>query len=408
MKILIADDDPVARRLLFAMVYEHNPEYEVEMVEDGNQAWRALQGNNPPRLALLDWMMPGIDGIEICRKLRERCGDYPLIYSIVLTASDDQEKLVDALKAGAHDFQFKPVYPQELHCRLQVGRRLIEADDKNRTYAKEMESLAELRARQLIRADRLVALGTLSAGVAHEINNPVGFISGNAQIIEKMWPSIQKCTQLCLEQELLDKRKLQFVLDEMPDVMKGIAEGVQRVESIVRGLKTFARGDDSQAKSPVNINKCVEKALLLCRSNSRPDVIIEKRLCADPPLFSGHPVKIVQVLVNLINNAYDALVGIKGAEIVIASSVVNGVLAVSVRDNGAGIGPDAVDLIFDPFFTTKPVGQGTGLGLSIAYGIIQEHGGELKVSAASSEGAEFVIELPVQRPEHESPRGKCD
>ena len=140
MKVLIADDNPTTR---FALKKNLNEwDLEVLEVQDGMEAWEALSGKNPPRIAILDWMMPEIDGIELCKKLQER-EEGLFVYTILLTSKTEKEDLVFALENGAHNFQSKPISPEELRSHVNVGRRLVEADDKIKEYARQMELLAQ-------------------------------------------------------------------------------------------------------------------------------------------------------------------------------------------------------------------------------------------------------------------------
>lgn len=141
MKVLIADDSPTTRFALRKNLDDWG--YEVVEASDGEEAWRALLSSDPPRIAILDWVMPGIEGVEICRRLTERLGD-PLIYTILLTAKTEREELIFALENGAHNFQSKPIAPEELRSHVSVGKRLVEADDRLKEYSAEMERLATI------------------------------------------------------------------------------------------------------------------------------------------------------------------------------------------------------------------------------------------------------------------------
>lgn len=141
MKVLIADDSPTTRFTLRKNLTDWG--YEVVEAVDGDEAWQFLLSTNPPRIAILDWVMPGIEGVEICRRLTERLGG-PLIYTILLTAKTEREELIYALESGAHNFQSKPIAPEELRSHVAVGKRLVEADDKLKEYTAQMERLATI------------------------------------------------------------------------------------------------------------------------------------------------------------------------------------------------------------------------------------------------------------------------
>lgn len=390
MKVLIAEDEMVARMIVQKKVESFG--YEVVAVEDGEKALDVLLAEDPPRIAILDWMMPKMDGVSVCRELRER-ENAPLIYTILLTSRTEQEHLVEALENGAHDFQRKPFDPDELRCRLKIASRLIAAEDKVRTYATRLEALAEERARQLVHADRLASLGTLTAGIIHEINNPVGFISGNAQMQEMMLPHIVESLTHAKESGVGDAKKLEFCLSEFPETVGGINRGVKRLSGIINSMKRFGRESNNDAE-PFQINDCIESALLLCNNSLKYNVEIIKEFADDLPALSGRPQRIEQVFVNLFVNAADAMAGTQGGRIAIKTSSLDGGVAVVVEDSGPGI-PDALrEKIMRPFFTTKAPGKGTGLGLSISKGIIKEHGGTISIDDFSGNGTTFRIYLP--------------
>ena len=336
--------------------------------------------------------MPVLSGVDVCRRIAAS-KDGPLIYRILLTSRTERQDLIEALQQGAHDFQSKPVDPDELRCRLKVGERLIEAEDRAAHYAAEMESLAEERARQLVHADRLASLGTLSAGIAHEINNPVGFISGNAQTQQMMWRDIEPCLRHCLETGYGEPGKLEFILNEMPDSLLGIRSGVERVTEIVSGLKAYVRKEDAGgAREAVDLNACIEDAINLCHNALKYHVEVSTDLAPDLPHLLACSQQIIQVLVNILGNAADAI-GTQNGTIHITSSHAIETATIVIEDSGPGIPPDVLGRLFDPFFTTKPVGKGTGLGLSVSKGIVEAHGGSLKARNGSHGGACFTIEL---------------
>jgi DNA-binding response OmpR family regulator len=193
MKILIAEDDSTSRMTLELILKKWG--HQTIVAQEGNQAWEILQEDNP-RLAILDWMMPGIEGIELCRRIRRRRdGEY--VYVILLTARVAKEDVLAGLEAGADDYITKPFDREMLRSRVAVGARIIQYEtllaEKNRrlqSYACEMERLARERSEQLVHAERMATVGLLSAGIAHEINNPTTFIAGNIQTLSKFYEDI--------------------------------------------------------------------------------------------------------------------------------------------------------------------------------------------------------------------------
>jgi C4-dicarboxylate-specific signal transduction histidine kinase len=396
MKILVADDDATSLNILQAVLSKWG--YDMEAVHDGEEAWEALSQPQAPRLSILDWMMPKINGVEVTKKLKSHD---PSAYTILLTSKDSPDAISTALLAGADDFVAKPFNQHELHARLEVGKRMItlydqlsEANVKLKRYASEMEVLVEEKAKQLVHSDRLSSLGMLTAGVAHEINNPTTFISGNVQTLQKFWPVQEKFIKTS-KKDYSDYDKLMFICEEMPEVIEGIRNGALRISQIVSGLKTFAR-QDTQKNIDYDIHQAIDDALLLCHNLLKYNVTTKKLYCSNLPDLNGDRQKIEQVFVNLFSNAADAMTGLEEGILTIETSVAEGNVIIKVSDNGKGLTDEALKKMWDPFFTTKPVGEGTGLGMSISHGIIADHGGTISAANRPEGGAEFLIKLPIK------------
>ena len=265
-------------------------------------------------------------------------------------------------------------------------------------YASKMEKLAEERSRQLIHADRMITLGTLAAGVAHEINNPVGFVSSNLQIFEKLWNQTIRASLEKANRENEDK-KLTFALDEMPKMVKSMKEGTTRIINIVRGLSKFSRKTKHVFEAS-DICEIIEAAVKFCGLDLavKHKVNIQLDLPNDIPSIKISRQEIEQVLINLITNSGHAMEGItdrKELILKIVASHVNDNVVMEVADNGYGMDEENLDNIFNPFFTTKDVGKGTGLGLSICRGIIEQHRGNITATSTLGEGTTFTITLPI-------------
>ena len=195
IQVLVADDEETTRRILSRVVT--NAGYRVMVAEDGTAAWKSIVGDNPPDIALLDWMMPGYSGPELCKMMKDKLDTF--IYIILVTGKREPEDLVEGLESGAHEFLSKPVNYAELSARLSAGVRIVkyertlaQKNAKISRYAAHMEELAAARASQLIHAERISTLGLLSAGIFHEINNSLSIISGNAKILSRFWTDIER------------------------------------------------------------------------------------------------------------------------------------------------------------------------------------------------------------------------
>lgn len=391
MKILLADDDVITLQLLETTL--RRLDYEVQLAHNGNQAWEMLQ-QAPPDIALLDWMMPGLDGLEICRRLQTQ-SKANFIYLILLTANDRTEDITAGLDAGANDYITKPFDLHELKSRVAVGARVIgyekrlhTMNDVLRRYSAEMEQLAQERARQLVQADRMVTLGSMSAGIAHEINNPLTILQGNTKLFKNFW---SKEVLPLLESHPEQFRLLDFKTGS--DLLNALESAVMRIRHIVDGMRTFSHGQGGQV-GPLDLAACIRDALVICMPKTKNRVAIETDLQAIPFPMKGNAVQISQVLVNLIGNAADALASTTEARIKITLQPHEEAVRIHVQDNGPGIQPDNLVKLWSPFFTTKPSGVGTGLGLFICRTIVEEHGGGIWAESEPGSGATFFVELP--------------
>jgi two-component system NtrC family sensor kinase len=249
---------------------------------------------------------------------------------------------------------------------------LCEAIDRMADAVARREEQLKLTTRQNIgRTEKMVSIGRLAAGVAHEINNPLTTV----------------LTFACLLREKPDRDQ------QEKDDLDLIIHETTRAAEIVRGLLDFAR-ERATVKEPLDINDVIQRTVRLIRNQKIFDhIVIEEQLANNLPPVNGNVNQLQQVLLNLSLNACEAMP--KGGTLSIASSARDGEVAVSLADTGAGIKAELLDRIFEPFFTTKPVGKGTGLGLSVSDGIIQQHGGSLEVESREGHGSTFVIGLPA-------------
>ena len=388
IKVLIADDRPTTRYMLKKNISDWG--YEVVEAIDGDQAWKLLQTKPYPRIAILDWMMPGLDGVEVC-KLLQNSPSLPLIYTILLTSKKESEDLVYALENGAHNFQSKPFSPVELRSHLNVAKRLVESDDQLKKYAAQMEQIAEVRAKQLIHADRLATLGTLAAGITHEITSPITYVSANTDSLLNYWRKVQKYIQ-----ENLKDRNETVVgsIEKIDRSLARIASGTLRIIKIVRGISSFSRKEHAQ-KEKINIHDCIDLALQLCQNQLKYNIQVHKNYVSELPMVLGNQHEIEQVFVNLISNAAHAMSQTQSGELVLSSRVLEKDILVEINDNGIGISDENLENIWDPFFTTKPEEKGTGLGLSICKEIIARHDGNIRVESVPDMGSCFIISLPI-------------
>lgn len=265
-------------------------------------------------------------------------------------------------------------------------------------HVKEQVQTIASAHRQLYQAEKMASVGQLAAGVAHEINNPIGFIRSNlgmAQAYVRQFQSIAGQVKSSDNTALLNAWKtadLDFVLQDFPSLLQESVDGADRVARIVSDLKGFSKVDEVGEES-VDLNDCIRSACNVAAGQINKLAKLELTLAELPPLHcnAGH---LSQVFLNLLLNAAHAMK--QRGEISVRSGVENGQIVIRFSDTGCGIAPEVLPRIFDPFFTTRDVGSGTGLGLTVSRDIIAAHGGSIEVSSELNVGTTFVIYLPVK------------
>lgn len=253
---------------------------------------------------------------------------------------------------------------------------------------------------QLLHAEKMVSLGRLVAGVAHELNNPISFVLGNVLSLQRYAGRLGSYLEAvhggrtdslpALRQEL----RIDRILADMPQLIDGMIEGAERTRDIVDALKRFSAVDKA-APEEVDVNEVIERSVRWVTQSASGKFTVDLDLPAKMRC-RGSSGQLQQVAMNLVQNACDATAGQPAAHLAISGEVADGHLRVRFADNGPGIPEANLAHLFEPFFTTKPVGQGTGLGLSISYGIVERHGGSLAARNRPGGGAEFILTLPVE------------
>jgi signal transduction histidine kinase len=407
--VLVAEDDAISRRVLQASLQKWG--YQVTVVDNGLAAWNTLQQENCPGMAILDWMMPEIDGVELCRKIRAR-HNYPYCYVLLLTARSDKDDVVLGLESGADDYLTKPFDAAELRARVRAGMRILELQQ---TLLEARSRLAQIVADreklelELRQAQKLEAVGTLAAGIAHEINTPVQFVGDNLRFLQEAFASLQafalgrKKSQGSAEPAATAEKDatadFEYLAQEVPRAISQSLEGVDRVASIVRALKEFAHPDSSE-RTPADLNKALHSTLIVLRNELKYVADVEEDLGELPPVPCSLG-DINQVFLNLLVNAAHAIKSVvkdsgEKGKIRVVSRALEDAVEIAICDTGCGIAPEIQSKIFDPFFTTKEVGKGTGQGLAIARSIIvDKHKGSLSFSSKVGRGATFRVRLPV-------------
>jgi signal transduction histidine kinase len=388
--ILCVDDEAHNLTLLEALLVP--PGYRILLAQDGETALAKLQRERID-LVLLDVMMPGMDGFEVCRRIKAGSATraIPVLF---VTSLGDSAVEIRGLELGAADYLVKPFVPAVLRARVKTHLDL-------KAHRDRMEELAAERARQLIHAERLSTLGTLAAGIAHEINSPLSYIICYAQVL---LTDMQKLASRMTSPEVSEaalRKAWQHFLEQDTEAPVNIAEGANRISVIMESMRKFScRGQMEMV--PVSLVGCIENALTLCHNALKYHVDVHKEVASGLGLVMANGQQLEQVFVNLFKNAADAMGSKDKGTLTITLAPANGFIRCTVEDNGPGIEPQQLETIWQPFFTTKDAETGTGLGLSVSRGIIEEHQGRIWAeNREQGQGARFVVELPVRSAEQQ-------
>ena len=377
--------------LLAKSFWEIVPEADQEVWRKRGQA-RLCGGEEP---SIYEYVLVARDGTEHCCQCHAALIDYDGQPAVLLTATDvsDLKRTEQALHR-AHD-----------ELEMRVSERSAE--------------LARTQA-QLLQSDKLASIGQLAAGVAHEINNPIGYVQSNLATLGRYLEDVfrafgayaeieQRCAaQPELARELnavRDSAELEFLAEDIPQLLKESAEGINRVRQIVADLKDFSRSDAATDWEWADLHACLESTLNIAHNELKYCAQVEREYGQLPPVRCL-PSQLNQVFLNLLVNAGHAIDQPPGT-ITIRTGCRDEQAWVEIRDNGKGMSPETQSKIFDPFFTTKPIGQGTGLGLSLAYGVIEKHRGRIEVESTLGVGTVFRIVIPVEQEAEDGADGRA-
>jgi signal transduction histidine kinase len=425
MHILLVDDNPNNLKVLSETIQGCG--WKTLMATDGESAIEQTE-YAAPDLILLDIMMPGIDGFETCRRLKANSitQNIPIIF---MTALADATDKVKGLEIGAVDYITKPFQQEEviarlkLHLKISHLTRTLEqrVQERTRELTQSLQDLQNTQL-QLIQSEKMSTLGQLIAGIGHEINNPIGFISGNCSHIEEYVKDLLRLVNLQQQklphsdpeiEELIEEIDLEYVAEDLPKIIGSMHQGISRLKDISLSLRTFARSDISSMVE-FQIHEGIDSTLMLLKhrlkdQGNRPQIEVIKQYGNLPPIIC-YPGQLNQVFMNIIANAIDAFDDLHQSgsvqniaaatphTIAIATSVEQQQKTVSIciEDNAFGMPPEVQAKIFEPSFTTKAVGKGTGLGLAISYQIIiDKHHGQIQCLSTYGQGTKFIITFAI-------------
>lgn len=422
-RILIVDDEEAIRTLFHSCLSESYVCSTAASVEEA----LACLAECEVALVITDMLMPGLSGVEL---LREITSLYPDTAVIMASGVSHTQSALDAVRLGAFDYLVKPcdMDVMEMTVSRALERRALllasrrykqDLEARNLELARQKAELERLQA-QIVHSEKMASLGQLAAGVAHELNNPVGFIHGNMELLGALVAELVELlnrydaaesslpAEVALEVAEI-KRRIDFEdsVADLTSIIEDCRGGAERIRDIVRNLRTFSRLDEAEFER-VDIHEGLDSTLRLLSRYYSADNITLIRDYADLPHVNCYAGQLNQVWMNLLVNAAQAVgtaqaenkaggaaSGKMSGEVCIRTRISQGEIKVAIRDTGCGISPEALPKIFDPFFTTKPVGEGTGLGLSISFSIIERHGGTIRVESHPGAGTTFTVSLPI-------------
>lgn len=428
MNILVVDDEKFNLRIAQELIETNIADTHVFLCSVPEEAVQKIEENNID-IILLDIIMPRITGIDILKDIRSK-EKYNDIQIIMFTGMTDKESFKLCFENGANDYINKPINFTEFVARMNASvkarKNIIALKEMNHTITCQYKKLQVITQRlkdtqfNLIQKEKLAALGEIAAGIAHEINNPMGFISSNLDTMDRYLQKIRNLivlyrnlVQLSGEetfnhelflrekaaiQEIERKQKIDFILEDLTTVILESSDGAKRVTKIVQSLRNLAKTGTENEMTYNNLSQIAEEAILTVKHETQFVADIEKKI--ESPLYLlCNKGQIGQVLLNILLNAIHAVkIHNKGSlgKIAMEAYSLDESVICRISDNGPGIKEEHLGRIFDPFFTTKDVGSGVGLGLSAAYDIVvKKHGGDLSVNSEPGKGTCFTIKLPA-------------
>ncbi|HWT76364.1 MAG TPA: ATP-binding protein [Mobilitalea sp.] len=426
MKVLIVDDSQLNLSIVKSYL-ETIPDITDIILCHASKETKTLIDDNQIDILILDIVMPEFTGLDILALLRSdsKYDDLPII---MLTSLDDLESYKNCFELGAFDYINKPINIIELNARLKVAiewknnanhlKSLIEVTKKQNEALKEINAQLTEAKFNLVQSEKMAAIGQLAAGIAHEINNPMGFINSNIDILHKYYLRIadfllfiteitqkEKVVTNPATHELADEilmkykaLKLDLILSELDGIFIDSTTGIQRVTDIVQSLRVFTRSSADDEKDTNVLLDLIQQVILITRNEVKFIAKVELDIPDDIIIYCNR-VQICQVFVNILLNAAQAIASENRKSyglIKITAKKANQMVAIRFKDDGPGIPEEYRSKIFEPFFTTKEIGQGTGLGLSISYDIIvNKHKGSIEVGSEIGKGTTFTITLPI-------------
>jgi signal transduction histidine kinase len=425
VNVLVVDDSQVY--LQFAKEYLMNlPEIKnIILCHDPVQV-KTIVEQEAVDIILLDVMMPKLSGIDVLKQIRSD-ESYDAIPILMLTSLTDRESFIQCFKLGANDYITKPINRDEFCARVNVAiqtrkshlqlKEMLQLTFQQNQELKEINGKLLDAKNNLMQAEKMAAIGQLAAGVAHEMNNPLGYISSNLESLKHYYYKIFQYVDYLQDSlsgsvsegktmnsiskqiaEMNQKLKIAFIREDLEQLFSETFSGLKRVTDIVLSLRSFAHTNEGEDKSLFELKSIMNQVLMICKNEAKHVAEVDLQIEEGYKLY-GHSGQLAQVFMNVFLNAIQAIKSQQRdsfGKIKIWTTEEEYYGCVHISDDGPGIPESNYHKIFDPFFTTKEVGQGTGLGLSISYDIVvAKHKGKIEFKSKLGEGTEFIIKIPL-------------
>ncbi len=407
IKILVVEDDPVNRILIEGFIEEFDMQVgQTAFAESLSDTMEHLS-KDAFDVVLLDLNLPDSSGLDTLDSVFKQA---PHAAIVVVTGEHGEDLGLQAVAKGAQEYMIKASFNKEM-----LSRSIRYAIERKRVKEK-LDNMQN----QLIQNEKLASIGQLAAGVAHEMNTPMGFVASNFATLQKymnkflhlfaMYEDLLLTVETGTKEKRIEKMqevskhrkeiKIDFILEDLKELFEESKEGIERVTNIVQNLRDFSRIDQAEDFEGYNLNDGINTTLVIAKNEIKYDADIKTEF-SELPLIFCNSGRINQVFLNILVNAAQA---IRSQEkdgqgtIIIRTYATDEEVVCEIADDGPGIPADKISKVFDPFFTTKPVGKGTGLGLSVSYDIVvHKHKGDLLVDSEVGKGTKFTIKLPINR-----------
>jgi len=429
MKILVVDDNQINLSIVKDYL-EQFPSVSKVLFCTRPEDVKLIVDEENIDILILDIVMPRISGLDLLKMFRED-SHYDNMPIIMLTSLNDSSSYAQCYELGAYDFITKPINGLEFKARMKVAieaklnsnklQRLVAVTQEQNDELKEMNARLTEAEFQIVQSEKMAAVGQLAAGLAHEINNPMSFVSSNFEFLKKHFLKLSdflhdmdKRLRLAYDSqntsreyvyvaimelvEQYEQLNINYALHELDSILADSEDGIMRVTKIINSLRVFTRSSKDDEKSSFDLLDLIHQVFLISKNEIKYYANVDINIPDDIIIYCNG-VQIAQVFVNILVNAAHAIKSQHREEmgtILISANKSGHNVVIHFQDDGPGIPKENLNKVFEPFFTTKEIGKGTGLGLSISYDIIvNKHNGSIDVKSEEGKGTVFTIILPM-------------